>query len=164
MWVKVREARRSQQAQQQADDETLRHLIEASKRRLTMEAEAALQRLQERARPGGVKIRIFIGHTHTRSRILRRRLERVELTKAYTIWQVPYAKGRLSVLLMSDGLLYDDWHVRRSVTDDSPLLTRMNSVASLSTGDQGVLFRNPRRPRIQRHVDQIVRGLQQLGT
>jgi hypothetical protein len=162
--ARIRETYRSREAQRKADEATLQRLIEVSKERLTSASEAALQRLQANNQPSGMRVRVFMGYTPLRGLILRRRLGRAEMTKERTIWQVPYAQGTLLALLMSDGLLYDDWCVQRSNIDSSPLLARLSSINSLDTNKRVGLFVNPNRPRIQRHVDQLVKSLGQLGT
>lgn len=158
--ISARETHRSREAQRRADDETLRRLIAASMRRLRSEAEAALQRLQAGDNPGGMQVRVFMGYAFSPMARILRQPDRVEHTQEHTIWQVFYARGASSILLMSGGGLYDDWSVRRSTVDNSPLLANLSPIMP---DKQDGIFTNPRRPRIQRHVDQIVRGLQQLG-
>lgn len=158
--ISTRETHRSREAQRRADDETLRRLIESSMGRLRSEAEAALQRLQDCDDPGGMRVRVFRGYTFSPLSLILRRPVKVERTQEHTIWQVLYARGASSILLMSDGGLYDDWSIHRSAVDNSPLLANLSPIMR---DKQDGIFTNPRRPRIQRHVDQIVRGLQQLG-
>ena len=159
--ISAQETRRSREAQRRADDETLQRLIATSMRRLKSEAEVALQRLHAGDDLGGMRVRVFMGYASSPVARILRRPDRMERTQEHTIWQVFYARGASSILLMSDGELYDDWSVHRSIVDNSPLLANLSPIMP---DKQDGIFARPRRPRIQRHVDQIVRGLQQLGT
>lgn len=159
-----KEAYRSREAQRKADEIALVRLISSSQERLMSEAAQAVRRLQANGSPGGRRIDVFTGYAPIRSLFLRRTVGRTPIVQERTMWLVPYAQNKRHVLLLCDGLLYDDWHVEHSVATDNPCVTQLSPINSLGDSERTGLFINPRRARIQRHVEQIARRLQQLGT
>jgi hypothetical protein len=159
--LKSEEGQRSREAQQRADEATIRQLIDTSKERLNSEALRARQQLLRPGQPDGTHVRIFIKYRNFRIGILRRLFKRKMITAKRTAWQVPYAGKRgATVLLLSDGRLYEQ--SQPETVSEGQLLTNLSWVGSPDTDKQVRLFANPRRARIERHVNQIIQGLRQF--
>lgn len=159
-----KEAYRSREAQRQADEIALVRLISNSQEQLISEAAQAVHRLQAQGSPGGRRIDIFTGYAPIKSRFLRRTVGRTPLVQERTMWLVPYAQNKRHVLLLCDGLLYDGWRVTHSIVAGNLRVAQLDPITSLSGSKRTGLFVNPRRARIQRHVEQIAQRLRQLGT